>query len=120
MLSFRLKKQTSKTVVDTTFKPQYTRKIDRAKPDKRKTQRSHYLRIRLESEDEIIQKSNNSNNNSTIENYQEETIQKNINTILENGLKEINNLSAPLEKLSVSHQEPELSKLPTLMRNTKV
>ena len=48
------------------------------------------------------------------ENYQEETIQQNINTIPEYDLKKIDNLIASLEKLSVSHQEPELSKSPTL------
>ena len=42
-------------------------------------------------------------------------IQQNINTIPENRLKEIGNLSASLEKLSVSHQEPL-----TLKKNTKV
>ena len=48
------------------------------------------------------------------ENYQEETIQQNINTIPEYDLKKIDNLIASLEKLSVSHQEPELPKSPTL------
>ena len=45
---------------------------------------------------------------------------QNINIIPENGLKDIDNLSASLEKLSVSHQEPELSKPPTLKKNNKV
>ena len=53
-------------------------------------------------------KNNNSNNISTIKNHQEKTIQQNINTIPEKGLKEIDNLSASLEKLSASHQEPEI------------
>ena len=78
---------------------------------------SHTI-LESESEDEIIQQINN--NNSTIENHQEKNIQQNINTIPENGLKEIDNFSASLEKLSVSHQEPELSKPPTLKKNTKV
>ena len=51
---------------------------------------------------------------------QEKNILQNINIIPENSLKEIDNLSASLEKLSVSHQEPELSKLPTLKKNTKL
>ena len=37
-----------------------------------------------------------------------------------NEINEIDNLSASLEKLSVSNQEPELSKSPTLKKNTKV
>ena len=78
----------------------------------------HYSQIILESEseDEIIQQNSSSNNNLTIENHQEETI----NTIPQNGLKEIDNLSASLEKLSASHQELELSKPPTWKKNTKV
>ena len=56
--------------------------------------------LESESEDKIIQQINN-NNNSTIENHQEKNIQQNINTIPENSLKEIDNLSASLEKLSV-------------------
>ena len=75
--------------------------------------------LESESEDEIIQQINDNNNNSTIEN-QEKYIPQNINTIPEKGIKEIDNLSASLEKLSVSHQEPELSKPPTLKKNTKV
>ena len=50
----------------------------------------------------------------------EETIQQNINTIPENGFKEVDNLSALLEKLSVSHQEPGLLKPPTLKKDTNV
>ena len=80
---------------------------------------SHII-LESKSEDEIIQQSNNSNNNSTIENYQEETIKQNINTIPENGLKKIENLSTSLAKLSFSHQEPELSMPATLKKNTKV
>ena len=79
---------------------------------------SHTI-LESESEDEVIQQINN-NNNSTIENHQDKNIQQNINAVPENGLKEIDNLSASLEKSSVSHQEPELSKPPTLKKNTKV
>ena len=80
---------------------------------------SHIIFV-SESKDEIIHQSNNRNNNSTIENHQEVTTQQHINTIPENGLKEIDNLSASFEKLSVLHQEPELSKPPILKKNTKV
>ena len=79
---------------------------------------SHFI-FESESEDEIIQQNDNSYNDSNIEN-QEETIQQKFNTIPKNGLKEIDNASASLEKLSVSHQEPELPKPPTLKKNTKV
>ena len=78
---------------------------------------SHII-LESESEDEIIQQSNNSNNNSTIEN-QEETIMQNINTIPENGLKEIDNWSTSSEKKSVSLWETELSKPPTLKKIPK-
>ena len=47
---------------------------------------SHII-LESESEDQIIEQSNNNSNNSTIENYQEKTIQQNINTIPENSLK---------------------------------
>ena len=60
---------------------------------------SHII-LELESEDEIIQQNNISNNNPTIENHQEETVQQNINTIPENSIKEIDNLGASLEKVS--------------------
>ena len=82
----------------------------------------HNSNIILESEskDEIIQQCNNSNNSSTIENHQEKNIQQKINTIPENGRKEIDNLSASSEKLRVSYQEPELSKPPTLKKKTQV
>ena len=39
---------------------------------------------------------------------------------LKNSLKEIDNFSTSLEKLSVWHQEPELPKPPTLEKNTKI
>ena len=83
--------------------------------DKHKSQ----IILESESEDETIQQSNNSYNYLTIEN-QEETIQQNIDAIPENSLKEIDILSASLEKLSVSHQEPELPKPPTLKKNIKI
>ena len=76
--------------------------------------------LELASEDEMTQQNNNSNNNPTIENYQEETIQQNINAIPENGLIEIDNLSASLEKLRLLNQELQLSKPPTLKKNTNV
>ena len=45
---------------------------------------------------------------------------KTLTQSLKTALKEIDNLSALLEKLSVSHREPKLLKPPTLKKNTKV
>ena len=45
---------------------------------------------------------------------------KTLTQSLKTTLKEIDNLSASLEKLSVSHREPKLPKPPTLKKNTKV
>ena len=87
-------------------------------PSQIRDKNNSHIILESKSEDETIQQ-NNSYNDSTIKN-KEETIQQNINTIPENSLKEIDNLSASLKKLSVSHQEPELPKPPTLKENTKV
>ena len=88
-------------------------------PSQIRDKHNSHIILESESEDEIIQQNNSSYNDSTIGN-QEETIHQNINAIPKNSLNEIDNLSASLEKLSVSHQEPELSKSPTLKKNTKV
>ena len=45
---------------------------------------------------------------------------KTLTQSLKTDLKEIDNLSASLEKLSVSHREPKLPKPPTLKKNIKV
>ena len=89
-------------------------------PSQIRDKHNSHIIFASESKDEIIHQSNNRNNNSTIENHQEVTTHQHINTIPENGLKEIDNLSASFEKLSVLHQEPELSKPPILKKNTKV
>ena len=89
-------------------------------PSQTRDKHNSHTILESESEVEIIQQIKNSNNNSTIKNHHEKNIQQNINTIPENSLKEIDNLSASLEKLSVSQQEPGLSKPPTLKKNSKV
>ena len=88
-------------------------------PSQIRDKHNSHIILESESEDEIMQQNNNTYNDSVIKN-QEETIQQNITTIPENGLQEIDNLSASLEKLSVSHQEPELPKPSSLKKNTKV
>ena len=89
-------------------------------PSQTRDKHNSHTILESESEVEIIQQIKNSNNNSTIKNHHEKNIQQNINTIPENSLKEIDNLSASLEKLSVSQQEPGLSKPTTLKKNSKV
>ena len=87
-------------------------------PSQIRDKHNSHIILESESEDEIIQHNSNSYNYSNIQN-QEETIQQN-NAIPENDLKEIGNLSASLEKLSVSHQEPELPKPPNLRKDTRM
>ena len=88
-------------------------------PSQTKDKHNSHIILEAESDDETIQHNNNSYNDSTIEN-QQETILQNIDAIPESRLKETDNLSASLEKLSVSHQESELPKPPTFKKNTKV
>ena len=89
-------------------------------PSKIRDKHNSHIISELESDDEIMQQNKNKSNNSAIENHQEETIQQNINRIPKNSLKEINNLSTLSEKLSLSSQESELLKPPTLKENAKV
>ena len=88
-------------------------------PSQTKDKHNSHIILEAESDDETIQHNNNNYNDSTIEN-QQETILQNIDAIPESRLKETDNLSASLEKLSVSHQESELPKPPTFKKNTKV